>query len=123
MANEINATVSIEDFDFDIDIKKSGIFDRTNAPDEFKMGIQSVGFASEEVVEKGDVGTIGWCYFENLDATNFVEIGKVNVSSDGDAMSAKLLAGEFMLAPMNATNVYAKADTAAVRLRYLILER
>lgn len=84
-------------------------------------GAQSVGFAAHEAVAVGDVSTLGWAYFKNLDTTNFVEIG-VDVAATFYPL-VRLEAGEaalFRLSP--SATVYAKANTAAVLLDCEILE-
>ena len=34
--------------------------------DVYHAGVQNIGTSAENIV-KGDVGTVGWCYFHNLD--------------------------------------------------------
>lgn len=80
--------------------------------------IQSIG-TSEEALDIGDLGTLGWAYFHNLDATNFVSIR----SGTGAANFLKLLPGE-RAGPMRlaASAPYAIADTGACELWYMIVE-
>ena len=80
--------------------------------------IISIGFAAEEALPLGDVGTIGWCYVENLDDTNFVVIRMAT----GHTVGLKLKAGEGFFFRCNATAPYALADTAAVRIRWVVYE-
>ena len=79
--------------------------------------VQAVGFAAEEVLLMGDVAAGGYCFFQNMDATNFVSIR----ASTGATNFIKLLAGEWAIFRMSAdaTAPYVIADTAAVNLRCL----
>jgi hypothetical protein len=79
--------------------------------------VQSIGFAAEEAILMGDVAAGGWCFFQNMDATNFVELR----SGTGATDFVRLNAGEIALFRMSAdaTAPYAIADTAAVNLRCL----
>lgn len=76
----------------------------------------SVG-TSEETLSKGDIGTIGWVYLKNLDATNYVEFAGTTTD-----YVLKLKAGEFALVRWNKTNVLAKANTAACLVEYMLVE-
>ncbi len=64
--------------------------------------------------------TMGYAFFRNLDATNYIEIG---IQTGGVFYAfAKLLAGEVAVVRLNQTNApYARANTASVRLAYSIL--
>lgn len=83
-------------------------------------GIQVVG-TSEESVAATDVSTLGWAFFQNLDATNYIEIGPDSGGTmvgfirlePGEACALRLKPG---------ITVKAQANTAAVKLKYLILE-
>jgi len=75
--------------------------------------IQSVG-TSEEAITLGDITVGGYCFFKNLDATNFVEIRQGTGASD----LIRLNAGDvalFRISP-DATAPYAIADTASCDL-------
>lgn len=82
--------------------------------------VQTIGFATHEALALGDVTTFGFASFKNLDGTNFVEIG----IDDGGTFHPfiKLLAGESATVFLTEAP-YAKADTAAVDLDYIIVER
>lgn len=85
-------------------------------------GVQIIGFASHEALSNvSDIGTAGWAFFRNLDVTNYVELG-LDVTGTFVPF-CKLLPGEYALVPLSTTAVYAKANTAAVNLRWLILPR
>ncbi len=89
---------------------------------DFTTGTQSIGTSAEEAVSvSSDIGTQGWWVIENLDSTNFVEVGKVKVSADGDSLPIKILAGEFAVFRAS-SSIYAKADTSSVQIRYWCFE-
>lgn len=73
---------------------------------------------SEETLSKGDVGTIGYVAFRNLDETNSISIG----GSTG-VYAFKLGPGEFA-GPMAWTSaaIYALAEGATSKLEYMIIE-
>ena len=75
-----------------------------------------------EALNLGSISTIGWAYFKNLDATNFVTIGPDN--GGGTITSfVKIEPGE-TAGPIkiNTTSIRAKSDTLAVELWYRIYE-
>jgi hypothetical protein len=79
---------------------------------------QTIG-TTEETISFTDIATNGFVFFENLDATNYVEWG----TATGD-YTGKMLAGEpagpFRL---NAgKTLYMKANTAACRVRIIHYE-
>ena len=124
MANELRVRVKVDynpasgdNISFplkDIFISQTGV--------DITQGTQSIGTSAEEVIAVGaDIATQGWWLIENLDATNFVTIGKVKVSADADALCVKLLAGEVALFRASSA-LYAKADTGAVNIRYICFE-
>lgn len=83
--------------------------------------VQTIGTTYEALTVGADVATAGWAFFRNLDATNFVEIG-LEVSSAFQTLM-KLMPGECALLPLATKALYARANTAAVKLDFTILER
>lgn len=82
--------------------------------------IVTVG-TSEEVIDTGDVATLGWCIMQNLDATNYVDWGP----ESGGAMVAigRLEPGEwaaFRLKP--GIVLRGQANTAACKVDVRIYE-
>lgn len=77
--------------------------------------VQTIGTV-EEALEMADVTNAGYAIFENLDDTNFVEIG---ISG---SMFVKLKAGEKCILRLTTNAPYAIADTADVELFYVIYE-
>jgi hypothetical protein len=122
MANTIAISASLA-------IKRTGdvsrlLFQRSNSQftqsgEGLASGIQNVG-TSAEAIGIGDVGTEGYAVFENLDATNYVEIGW---DATGFQEAFKLLPGQFAIVPLAPSRTWqAKANTAAVELFFAILE-
>ena len=77
--------------------------------------VQTIGFAADEALSLGDVATPGWCVFQNLDDTNFVEIGVGSFTP-----FLKLKPGELCLCRLATTAPRAQADTGAIDLFYII---
>jgi hypothetical protein len=80
--------------------------------------VQTVPFASHAVVDLADVATPGWAVFQNLDATNFVEVG-IDVAAVFYPF-IKLEPGEQCMVHLGIAAPYAQADTGAVDLFYII---
>lgn len=82
--------------------------------------ILSIG-TSEEVISAGDVTTLGYVCFRNLDATNYVDIGPE---------SGGALVGLIRLEPSDVAlfrlkpgvTIRAQANTAAVKVQMLLLQ-
>jgi len=121
MANEIKITVKFNfkngnaAFPVTREDKK---YDAVADPQRFVAGTQSVG-TSEEAIEIQEITNLGWAYFENLDATNFVELRPATAV----AAYAKLKAGEIGTIRMAADAVpFAISNTAETELYYCICE-
>lgn len=83
-------------------------------------GVQTIG-TSAEALGVTDLVAVGYARFRNMDATNFVQIGPYISSTFHPAL--KLKPGEQAVCRLDPTNPwYAKADTASIKLQYLILE-
>jgi hypothetical protein len=81
--------------------------------------IQVVGTSAEAMAAPSDVGTQGYVLLRNLDTTNFV-----TVSTDSAAHAnpcVKLKAGEIAVFRANGA-LYLKADTAACRVEFTVIE-
>ena len=116
MANEITVSASLS---FDKTITDSfscqGLtFTMTGT--EYMKNVQSIG-TSEEALLVGDC-TPGFILMKNLDATNFVSFR----SATGATNTVKLKAGEIALFRSSGAAPYMIADTAAVRVQYLLIE-
>lgn len=79
------------------------------------QGVQDIG-TTEEAIALGDVASDGGAFYaRNLDATNFVEIGLTG------SYVIKLKPGEFcFLSGVSDKDLYARANTAAVKLAYAL---
>ena len=123
MANEITVSWSLS-------VAKGNLVDSaqknfranlsTSAPVR-ASNVQNIGHAAHEAVVIGDIATLGWATFQNIDATNYVELG-VDVGGTFYPM-ARLNAGEScVLRLAQGITLYAKANTAATRLGYAIYD-
>lgn len=121
MANEITLT-------FGLTLAKGNLKRTINAHTlqrdltgaESVSNVQSVGTGAHEALVIGDMGTAGYLYAKNLDATNYVELG---IDATGTFHPLiRLKAGDECLVPMTTTAVYAKANTGAVSLDYTFIE-
>lgn len=83
-------------------------------------GIASIGFAAHEALPMQDVTTGGWAFFENLDATNYVQVG-VDVAA-AFVPFLKLSPGESVICKLATNAPYAKSNTAATQLNYKIYQ-
>lgn len=119
MANEITTAFTLNYSKNGIEESRTLSDEITVSGDDYIAGTESVG-TTEEALEMGDVGTAGWAYFKNIDATNYVELGIVG--SGTFYPFAKLKAGESCVLRLGTSTPYAKANTAACRLEYKIYE-
>ena len=116
MANEITVVATLKYAKNKSAAQLATSHNADQSGDKYEAGIQTVGTVEEQLT-KGDVGVIGYLAVRNTDAVNFVQLG----SSAGN-YSLKLLAGKGAVIPWSGSAVYAKADTTAVDVEYLIIE-
>jgi hypothetical protein len=116
MANEISVSATVRYAKNKAAASLTTSFLASQTGDKYEAGIQTIG-ATEETVQKNDVGTVGFAAFRNSDDTNFVQLGAAT-----GAYTVKLLPGEGCLVRWNGSTVYAKADTAPIALEYLLIE-
>jgi hypothetical protein len=117
MANEIAISQSIRYSKNQTSASQSTSFSVSQAGDKYQAGVQSVGTV-EEQLDKGDIGTIGYLSFKNIDATNYVQIGVTT-----GVYSIKCLPGAGGMIPWNSSTApFVKANTAAVEVDYLMIE-
>jgi hypothetical protein len=126
MANEITLTLQTLLNNGGIsDSHASGSFAVDQASAKMLRNVQEIG-TTREALQLGDVTTPGYCVFINLDDTNFVEIGVEGfidgVGTVGFIGFLKLKPGEQCLVRLTTTAPYAKADTAAVELFYIMYQ-
>lgn len=95
----------------------------TSADDHRHCLSQSIGTTEEEITLHSDItggNGPGWCKVENLDDTNYVQVGIATTS-----YFARLAAGDSMLLPLDAgvASLFLKANTAACIVDVDIWER
>jgi len=116
MANEITTSGSIELVNGNITIKRSLAnvrFDQ--ATNEYHAGVQEIG-TSEEALVLGDVsGTLCWCFMRNLHTAYYIEVGLTG------SYFIHLKFGEWFIGRVVSTP-YAKANTEAAKLEYVVFE-
>lgn len=124
MANEITVNGALRVLKGDLDYRFStGSLQFNMSGDAASGGVQAIGTSAHEAltINTTDLTSAGWCYFRNLDATNYVDLG----IDDGGTFEAfgRLYPGEFAFIPLATTAPYAKANSASVNLQYHMTER
>lgn len=99
------------------DVKRVEHFEVDVTGDAFTHEVQSVGTSEEELAQGADLGTPGYVFIKNMDSTNYVEVGSTTGVYD-----LKLQAGECAVYRHNSNTLYAKANTAACLVEYIIIE-
>jgi hypothetical protein len=78
----------------------------------------SIGLTTgDTTLNKGNIGTYGYVYFKNQDATNNIQIG-----SDGTLFPLLLKPTEFAVVRWNAAAIHAKASVGTPILEYWAVE-
>jgi hypothetical protein len=124
MANEITVTASLRCENGYLDIMREvagAQFAQTTLA--YNAGTQTIGFAAAEAITLTDITTPGWAWFRNCDTTNFVTLGDITTGTL--TPFAKLQAGEAAVIPLGCAHDHlgAQADTGAVKLEFIVLER
>lgn len=97
----------------------SSSFNLTMTGDDMVQSTQIIG-TSAELVTFGDItGAPGLVIIKNVDPTNFLELGG---DSGLTVFKTKLLPGQFTIFQPSSATLYAKADTASVRLIVIATE-
>ena len=117
MAKEISIGVTISFQKGGAQVSRSEAITVDVTGDAFSHEVQEVGTSEEQLAQGADLGTPGYIFIKNLDATNYVEIGSTTGVYD-----IKLKAGEVCLYRHNSATVYAKANTGACNVEYLLIE-
>lgn len=122
MAQEITLSATLAVKKGNVDVQRSVSSTRFDqAGDHLTWNVQDIGTAAHEALTIGaDLATAGYAWFRNLDATNYVEIG-VDAAGTFHPL-LRLKAGQVAVAPLTTTAVYAKANTASVKLEYWVNE-
>jgi hypothetical protein len=83
-------------------------------------GTVNIG-TSDEAISLGDIGSAGYAYFRNLDATNYVEIGPTVAGAIAPFL--RLAAGEESLVKLTpAVALRGQANTAACNVLIAVIE-
>ena len=82
--------------------------------------IISVGSGAEEDFAIGDIGTLGWVFFQNLDSSNYVTFGPKDTTMKA---MVRLEAGEYCFMRLEpGITLRGQANTAAVKLLMILME-
>ncbi len=117
MANELNIIAGLTFNKGGGNVSRRESLSITVSGDSFSHEIQSIGTVEEAVVQGNELGTPGYVMLKNLDSTNYIEIGSTTGVYD-----IKLKAGEVAIYRHNSATIYAKANTSACLLEYIIIE-
>lgn len=120
MAEEISSTIGLTVTKSNLKLSKPTATKKiTLTGDEYHDTTQDVG-TTYEALSVGDLDNAGVAQFTNLDATNFVEIG-VEVAAAFYGV-IKVMPGETWQVRLSSLTLFARANTAAVKLGVTILE-
>lgn len=119
MANELSYQISLSARKSGATVSHSEQSRSNMTGDDMIQTTQVIGTTSE-VISFGEIsGAPQMALIKNMDATNFVEIGG---DSGLTVFKLKILAGKSILVSFASGTVYAKADTAAVRILIVAVE-
>ncbi len=120
MAGELRTNLSATALRFvkgGVDVANPAVLSNFDVSGSFYIrNFISVG-TGDESLALGDVATPGWLFVWNHDATNYITMG-----SDGSVYPIKLKAGEWGLFRWNGAAIHAKANTAACKLEYFLID-
>ena len=128
-AYNLNWTLTVNDAEnatepFKDSKSRSFKFDRTGAlPGGGGPGLVVVGFAADDIILVDDLNALGVMTIENIDPTNFVDVGPTDTGTGLMQAMVRILPGEsfpFRLTP--GIVLRARADTADVRCTIRIYE-
>lgn len=117
MSKEISITMAISFKKGGAQVRRSESITVDVTGDAFSHEVQEIGTSEEQLAQGADLGTPGYMFIKNMDATNYVEVGSTTGVYD-----IKLKAGEVCLYRHNSATVYAKANTLACKVEYLLIE-
>lgn len=113
MANEVSASATVKAAKGGASVSSSKSFSISMTGDEMLSLTQEIGTSAEQIGFGGITGAPAILFIQNLDAANYVDI---SLESDGSAPFIKLTAGKAALFQPASDTIYAKANTAAVRI-------
>ena len=119
MANEISVSASVSASKNGVSLSQSGSKLITMAGDDMLVNTQVIGTSAELIDFAEIAGAPSVLFVKNTDSTNFVELGG---DSGLTVFKMKLPAGHVAVFQPSSATLYAKADTAAVRLLILATE-
>ena len=119
MANEIYTSLTLTARKNGATVTATASGNQTMAGDDLHQATQVIG-TTAELVTFGDItGAPAQVLIQNLDATNFVELGG---DSGLTVFKLKILAGKAIVISPSSATLYAKADTAAARILIVAVE-
>lgn len=122
MSNEITVSAQLKNVNGDLTRERRVTSKQFNQSNQgLSSEVQTIGTSSESINISSDISTAGYAFFRNLDSTNFVEIGVEDGNSTFIAF-AKLKPGEFGVIRLATSSIFAKADTASIKLEHMILD-
>jgi hypothetical protein len=107
MANELTVSASLS-YSKDAVVESISLSKQADITSGLRAKASQTVGTSEEQFSLVDVASPRYVIIQNLDDTNFVQVG----TATGE-YAIKLLPGDIALFPPNATALYLKADTAA----------
>jgi hypothetical protein len=117
MANELNLTYTLSFRKTNCQTVTQSLTSAVTVSGTYTgSNVQSIGTGDTVVTVPAGMGTVGYVLFENLDATNYIEIG-----NDGSVYPVRLLAGEKAMFRFNGA-IHAKANTGACKLSTTAIE-
>ena len=119
MANEIRQTINLSATKGGATVTMAGNKQIDMAGANMTQATQSIG-TTAETLALGDISGAPSCIaIKNLDTVNFIEIGG---DSGLTVFKLKIRAGHSALFEPTSGTIYAKADTAAVRVQLVAME-
>jgi len=119
MANEIKTSISLTASKNGAKIAASASASQDMAGDDMIQTTQLIG-TTAEVLGFGEItGAPAQIFIQNLDSTNFVEIGG---DSGLTVFKLKILPGKSTVISPSSGTIYAKADTASARILIVAAE-
>lgn len=113
MANEITASASLVAAKGGVQVSFTATKQNDMAGSDMLQNTQDIGTTAETVGFGAITGAPAMVLIQNLDPTNFIELG---LSSGMTDKFAKLLPGQVILFPPSTATIYAKADTAECKV-------
>ena len=115
MANELKIGIVVSYSKSGAKYQRSEHLEVDVAGDSIGGQIQSIPASNTALVVPAAIGTVGWVWIKNLDATNYVTVGLTA------SYAIKLLAGESTMF-RSAGTIFALANTAACLVEYMMFE-